>query len=606
MRFFAEIGDQLHSFVGLWGGEILELSANDPQGRRGRGGFRVGAVLFLLLLVIFSAAAGTYYWYSVYYPNHDRTEPDLHNMKKPVFYEGAIWKEEALGSKESLKLPLSLVQDKIDPTLLYEASSDSVIITTKDKVVRLKTNNITGLVNEKPFTLRFPVEKSGDSVYIPIDSLREYYALDIRESEDTGIVMIYKAGDTIQWGTVQGAGRKRTDTVPMRKSIGIKFPIVADLEPKEQVAILSDQDGWYNVQRKNGIAGYVKKDSIVLDHVETVPVPKPSTTFVPWKPLGGKVNLTWEQVVTKNPNTAQIAPMPGLNVISPTWFKLMDGEGNIKNMADAAYVKWAQTNNLQVWALFDNNFDPKITTEALATYDKRLKMIKQLLSFAQAYKLQGINIDFENVNLKDKANLTQFVREMTPFLHEQGLVVSIDVTVKSSSENWSMFYDRQALSETVDYMMVMAYDEYWASSPTAGSVSSLPWVEKSIVQIMKEDKVPSSKLILGVPYYTRIWTEQTKDGKTSVTSRAVFMDTAWGIVKDKNLTPVFLPDIGQNYVEYKDGETLNKIWLEDEVSMKARIELVKKYDLAGVGSWRRGYEVPAIWELIKKTLETRP
>lgn len=583
----------------------MELTANDKPQRPKRSGFRLWAFMFLFLIALISAA-GTYYWFSVYYPNQEHVSPDLNNMKKPIFYQGAIWKEEALGSKENLKLPLSLVQDKVDSTLLYEATSESVIITTKDKVVRLKTNNLTGMMNEKAFTLRFPVEKAESRIYLPIDSLREYYGLDIRESEETGVVMIYQAGDTIQWGNVQASGRKSGQIIPMRQSVGIKFPIVADLQPQEQVVILSEQDNWYHVQRKNGITGYVQKKSVALDHIETVPLSKQATAFVPWKPLGGKVNLTWEQVVTKNPNTAQIAPMPGLNVISPTWFHLMDGEGNIKNQADAAYVKWAQANNLQVWALFDNNFDPKITTEALATYDKRLKMIKQLLSFAQLYKLQGINIDFENVNLKDKANLTQFVREMTPMLHEQGLVVSIDVTVKSTSENWSMFYDRQALSETVDYMMVMAYDEHWASSPIAGSVSSLPWVEKSIVQIMKEDKVPASKLILGVPYYTRIWTEQTKDGKTSVTSRAVFMDTANATVKDKNLTPVFLPEIGQQYVEYKDGDSLIKIWLEDEVSMKARIELVKKYDLAGVGSWRRGYEVPAIWDLIKKTLEAKP
>jgi spore germination protein YaaH len=155
-------------------------------------------------------------------------------------------------------------------------------------------------------------------------------------------------------------------------------------------------------------------------------------------------------------------------------------------------------------------------------------------------------------------------------------------------------------------MMVMAYDEHWASSPVAGSVSSLPWVEKSIVQIMKEDKVPPDKLVLSVPFYTRIWTEQVKDGKTSVTSRAVFMDTARKLVKEKNLTPVFLPEIGQYYVEYKDGDQLIKVWLEDEVSMKARVELVRKYNLAGVASWRRGYEVPEIWDVIKKTLEAKP
>ncbi|WP_246066917.1 glycosyl hydrolase family 18 protein [Paenibacillus koleovorans] len=585
----------------------MELTATEMRRVRPprRGAFRFW-IIFSLLLLVAASAGGTYYWFSVYYPSSERAEPDLEGKKKPIYFEGAIWKEEALGTKEGLKLPLSLIRDKIDPTLLYEAASDSVIITTKDKVIQLKTNMLTGMLNDKPITLRFPVEKSSGSVFLPIESLRTYYGLDIRESEESGIVMVYRVGQTIQWATVSLPNAKPGKTVALRKSAGIKFPIVADLQPEEQVSILYELDEWYLIQRKNGITGYVQKKHLAVGGTESIPTPKQDPPFVPWKPAGGKINMTWEHVTTKNPNTAQIGPMPGLNVISPTWFHLLDGEGNIKNYADAAYVKWAQSNNYQVWALFDNNFDPAITTEALSTHERRLKMIKQLLSFAQMYKLQGINIDFENVNLKDKANLTQFIREMAPLLHEQGLVLSMDVTVKSSSENWSMFYDRQALNESLDYMMVMAYDEHYAASPVAGSVSSLTWVEKSIVQIMKEDKVPPSKLVLGIPFYTRIWTEQMKDGKPTVSSRAVFMETAWNAAKDKKLTPVFLPEIGQNYVEYKEGEALNKIWLEDEVSVKARIELVKKYDLAGVASWRRGYEAPAIWDLIQTTLESKP
>ncbi len=266
-------------------------------------------------------------------------------------------------------------------------------------------------------------------------------------------------------------------------------------------------------------------------------------------------------------------------------------------------MKWAHDNQLQVWALFSNSFDPKITTEALSSYDKRMKMTKQLLGFAQSYGLQGFNIDFENVNVKDKANLVQLMREMTPLLHEQGLTVSMDVTPKSNSGMWSLFYDRKALAQTVDYMMVMAYDEHWGSSPVAGSVASLPWVEKSVSQIIAQDAVPPSKIILGVPFYTRIWTEEPKEGKTAVTSKAVFMETAAKLINEKQLTPVFQENVKQNYVEYQEeGKTL-KIWLEDSRSMKSRIELVNKLNLAGVGSWRRGYELPEIWPVIKDALE---
>ncbi|PYI51667.1 glycosyl hydrolase [Paenibacillus flagellatus] len=574
-----------------------------PERRKKRS--RIVTRSFGLLLAVAIAGLFTYYWFENYYPNGERVQPDFGGLAKPVFYRGEMLKEEATGENDALKLPLAFMKEKVDPTIFHETATDSVIITTQDKVLRMKTNALTATVNEKPLTLKFPIVKKGDHVYLPIDPVKQLYGMDIRESEETGVVIVHLQGDTVQWGRANGGAKERP--VAMRREPSIKSPIVADLQPDEEIMLWPEKDTeeWYYAQSKAGIVGYVRKKDVAVDRVETIPPLVDPEPFVPWKPTGGKINMTWEHVTTKNPDTSKIGPMPGLNVISPTWFHLADGEGNLKNLADASYVKWAQSQGYQVWALFSNGFDPKVTTQALATYDKRMKMIKQLLAFAQLYKLQGINIDFENVDLKDKAKLTQFVREMTPLLHEQNLVVSIDVTTKSTSENWSMFYDRTALAQTVDYMMVMAYDEHWASSPVAGSVASLPWVEKSIVQMMKEDRVPASKLVLGVPYYTRIWTEQTKNGKKEVSSRAVFMETVVKLIKDKGLKPTYSAESGQNYVEYTEDGKLMKIWIEDETSIKARIELVHKYDLAGVASWRRGYETPNIWELVKQTLEKR-
>ena len=342
----------------------------------------------------------------------------------------------------------------------------------------------------------------------------------------------------------------------------------------------------------------------MLDRLEIKENLRDDKPFVPWKPTGEKINLTWEHVLkpSGNPDLSQIGKMPGLNVISPTWFHLENGNGDIKNYASSAYAEWAHERGYQVWALFSNSFDPEITSQALASYDTRIHMIKQLLGFAEMYELDGINIDFENVYLEDKDRLTQFVRELTPFMHEQGLVVSIDVTIRGGSPMWSLFYDRKELGKIVDYMIVMTYDEHWASSPKAGSVASLPWTEKGIVDIMEEDHVPASKLLLGVPYYTRIWTEEYVDGKKKVTSEARGMEYIQNLITEKNLIPVFLEDVGQHYVEYKEDGKTKKIWIEDSVSMRSRIELVKKYDLAGVASWRRGFESPDIWETIQETL----
>lgn len=563
-------------------------------------------IKFVFFMALFGGVA--YYAYQFTQrevPNTEYVGIAHYNQDKPIFYQGELFTVSASGKKEQLMLPLEFLRTHIDPNIIYEKSSESVIVTTDQKVVRLRTQGLTSTINEKPFKLSFPIEVREDNVYIPIAPILDLYDLDIREDNQTGIVSVAQAGEPLQWGKIQM--KDKEETIPLRTGPSIQEPILGDLSREDDVVIWDEDNGWYQVQALNGLTGYVQKSQVRLEQIETVPKKKdPVKPHVPWKPTGGKINMTWEHVTNKNPDTSKIDPMPGLNVISPTWFHLKDGEGNLANNADRSYVQWAHQQNLQVWALVDNGFDPDRTHEALSTYDRRMNMIKQLLSFAQMYNLQGINIDFEDVYLKDKQNVVQFVREFTPLAHEQGLVVSIDVTAKSSSERWSMFLDRKALAETVDYMMLMGYDEHWGSSPVAGSVASLPWVENSLVRILEEDDVPPSKLVLGVPTYTREWTEEQVDGKTKVSSRAIFMSRQERTIREQNLTPVFLEDVGQNYVEYKDGNATKKIWMEDAVSMKLRVELVKKYDLAGIASWRRGYESPDIWTVIEETLNQRP
>lgn len=564
--------------------------------------FRWRWVLFsFLLILLLLLGAVVYMNWLRNLPNETHIKKDFGGLEKPIFYQGQMLKLPAIGEKEELKLPFEIIQSIIDPAIFYESKTNSVIITTQDKVIRLKTSQLTGVINEKPFTLHFPVEVNKDTVYLPIEPLRDYYRVNTRESSETGAILLHKEGDVVQWGKVMQDSKDNAKTYALRSDPTTNAPIYLDLKQNEAIMLWDEKDGWYRAQSQNGIIGYIFKSEVILDHVEVIPKLDVKANYVPWHPLGGKINLTWQQVYTKNPDTSKLPTMPGLNVISPQWFHLMDGQGNLKNLADAKFVEWAHTQGLQLWALFSNGFEQKQTTQALSTYDNRMNMIKQLVSFAQMYQLDGINIDFENVALKDKANMVQFVRELSPFLHEQGLVVSIDVTVKGGSDVYSKFMDRRAMNDSIDYMMVMAYDEHWSTSPIAGSVSSLPWVEEGITRIIEEDGVPASKIVMGIPFYTRIWTEQNK-----VTSKAVSMEVVQNLIREKKLKPAFDQATGQNYVEYTEANKKIRIWIEDAQSIASRVDLAKKLDLAGVASWSRSFETPDIWTTIQDGLEKRP
>ncbi|RJE82635.1 glycosyl hydrolase [Paenibacillus sp. 1011MAR3C5] len=558
-----------------------------------------------MLVLFFAAAIITFGWfgYMKFIPSNEQQAPS-YSSANPIVVSGKDTGYGAIIDDGGVKLPLPLLETLLgeDKPIHYEEETKTLVMTTADKVLRLKTDALTGIMNQSDYKLTIAAEVVDNTVYIPTEPLEELFGIHAEHDETSSIITIVREADVIQL-----AEAAPKDGAAIRVAPSIREPYLFKLAQGDTVRIWEEADGWMLVQNTAGHVGYMNKKDLRLTKIDQIPEREKPKAFIPWKVMGSKINLTWEAVYNRKTDTSKIGDMPGVNVVSPTWFELKDGKGTIEGKADPAYVKWAHNRGYQVWGLFSNGFEPKQTTEALSTVETRFSMIQQLLAFAEIYNLQGINIDFENVYTKDKENLVQFVKEMTPLLHEQGLVVSIDVTPKSNSEMWSVFLDRPALGKVVDYMMVMAYDEHWASSPKAGSVASLPWVEKSITRILEEDGVPASKLILSMPLYTRIWTEQKDEsGAVKVSSKAVGMETVKTIISEKKLKPVLDEAAGQNYVEYQEDGALKRIWIEDELSMKSRVEIARKYDLAGVATWQRAFQTPSIWGAINEALTKMP
>jgi hypothetical protein len=566
-----------------------------------------GFILSLLItFIIFSVIAAVWYVLKPL-PNDERVSPLPEGIDLPIAYQGKWVEASAMVIDEHVYLPLNVVNQWVDPDLVWDEDSTSVILTSPGKVIQMETEQLTAYVNDQPAPLRFPVEIQDQEVYLPMEPLAGWLGLSVSLLMDKQMVLIEQDSDVLVWGELNELedGEQKQHTI--RYAPGIQSPIVADAKVGEQLKIFGEKEGWYVVQKASGEIGYVDKNDVTFKHTEVVQIKQEDQRpFLAWRPVGGKIHMTWEYVHRKTPSPGKIGNLPSLNVVSPTWFELLDGEGNIRSKADLSYVRWAHKQGIQVWGLFSNGFDPDRTHEVLSTYTNREKMTKQLLAYAEMYELDGINIDFENVYLKDKAALVQWVREMTPLLHDQGLVVSMDITTKSLSENWSLFYDRPALAEVVDYLVLMAYDEHWASSPKAGSVASLQWVERGVRQLIKEEGVSPSKIILGVPFYTRQWSEQIIEGETKVTSKAISMDKAEQLMREKGLEKVFLDEQGQHFVSWQDQDITYKIWFEDETSMKQRVDLVHKYRLAGLASWRRGFEKDGMLPFILEELKQRP
>ena len=207
--------------------------------------------------------------------------------------------------------------------------------------------------------------------------------------------------------------------------------------------------------------------------------------------------------------------------------------------------------------------------------------------------IDGINVDFEKISKDCGVHYIQFIRELSVKCRQNGIVLSVDNYVP---KGYNQQYNRKEQGVMADYVIIMGYDEHYVGSEEAGSVASLPWVEKGIQDTIAE--VPAQRVINAVPFYTRLW--KTEAG--SLSSEAIGMDTAQEVVNTNNAQVYWDSDVSQNYGSFeKDGCTY-QIWIEDSQSIAAKVQLVQKYNLAGVAAWKLGFENSSIWQVITGNL----
>ena len=307
----------------------------------------------------------------------------------------------------------------------------------------------------------------------------------------------------------------------------------------------------------------------------------------------------------------------GTSIMSPSWFELTTSGLKVSPKLSHDYVNSYKEKGYRVWPLITNQFDPDMTSKILANESMWERYKQGLINYATEYGYDGYNFDFENVHYKDKAQLTKFVDFLAKGLRTYNIHSSIDVTGYSNSENWSLVYDRKAYADAVDYVVLMAYDETWASSVTAGPVASYPWVRKHTEQMLSE--VPASKLVLGIPFYMREWSVPVKGSwegkaksKTLAMTKALDLEREYrdALRWDDRLKGNYLTLTNKNgvygiYDEKKPYEgTLTKIWFEDPQSLSYKVGLVKEFQLAGVAAWRKGFEASDVWPVLSFALDS--
>lgn len=479
-----------------------------------------------------------------------------------------------------------------DKYLYYEKQYNKYITTTSTKVASITVGEYKIEVNGVSIPIAGTVIEKNGTVYLPFSEMKDIYNVDVQNIEETNIVLI----DSLD--------REQTKA-EVTKNLSIKLKAktlsrtLEKIKKGDQVVVISKlQSGWSKVRTVDGIIGYVKTDKL---QNET----KVRENMEEEKQISGeKISIVWDYY-----SESRVAPtrtgttIKGVNVVAPSFFVLKKlGNGEIIDKAQDAgkkYIEWAKGNNYKVWAMFSNDSMIETTSEILNDYKTRQQTIENIVNLAVKYGVDGINLDFENIYKEDKDMFTRFVVELYPRLKDLGMTLTVDVTAPDGGDNWSLCYDRDALADNADYLVFMAYDQNNANSIKAGTVAGYGWVKANVNKFLGQEAVSNEKLILAIPFYTRVWTENS-NGEL-IKSSIVNMKDVNTLIAGKGET-TWDTTTRQNYIEYKQGNNTCKIWIEDLASIREKLGIVGEKGLAGVAFWAKDRESEEVWNLVNEII----
>lgn len=488
-------------------------------------------------------------------------------------------------------LPYSLLTKELGGRFYWDKESQKMLYTTATDTLEIKpedtTYTIAGQKQQQDYVI---VKEIGEKFYIAFDFVKQYMPIQGEVYENPNrLVVSYKWGDM---NTV--CVSKDTE---VRYQGGIKSPILSEVKKGDTMILLEEMENWSRVMTIDGIDGYVEKKDLKKPEITELSYTGEYQENYQSLTREHKINLAWHQVTSEAANATlgqAIQNMTGVNVISPTWFSIIANEGRISSLASVDYVKEAHSRGMEVWGLIDNFNSSVSTLETLSSRSSREHIIQKLLEEAKRVGLDGINVDFEALTEEEAPHFIQFLRELSVMCRANNLVLSVDNPVPK----FTGFYNRKEQGIIADYVIIMGYDEHTKGSEKAGSVASLPFVKEGIEKTLRE--VPKEKVINGIPFYTRLWTEANNG---TLSSEVMSMDEASQYVQDNQIEVYWQKETGQNYGELLTDNGTQKIWLEDEQSMKEKLDLMKKYKLAGVASWKLGFERADVWKIISEYLQ---
>lgn len=252
-------------------------------------------------------------------------------------------------------------------------------------------------------------------------------------------------------------------------------------------------------------------------------------------------------------------------------------------------------------------------SQAAMTEETREKAAKSAAALVAAHKLDGIDIDWEYpcfalagiaADMRDKENFTLFLAKLRQELDALGSGRMLTIAAGGDTY-FTLHTDMAQAQEYLDYVQLMTYDLQGGFVKVTGHHASLypgttnlfdVCVDKAVKAFL-EAGVPAEKLIVGVPFYARLWKE-VKGGGDGLGREAGtvgmggpgYRELAQDYI-DKNGYKRYWDDAGKApylfngdcFISYDDGE-----------SLRIKADYVREKGLGGIMFWEYGCDPEGI------------
>ena len=484
---------------------------------------------------------------------------------------------------------LTFLKSNLDDGYVYDASAGILRYTTDSEVISVNKGEsvYTAGRNSTDMGLTIISEQNG-AVYLSLDFVKLFTDVDYQLTEGTpNRVVIEEKGYDKTVATIK-------KDMALRQFGGPKSKILKDSEKGEQVTIVETYGKWVRVLTSDGVLGCLKAKYLTDKKEETVEARLEERQYNHIL-MDETVILGWHQVSSEAGNASldeAIDATKGLNVISPTWFRLADNNGGISSIASMDYVTKCHNKGIQVWGLVSNFENDSVSSSTvLNNTASRDNLINHIVAKAVAYDLDGVNIDFELLDESSKDGFIEFIRELSLKCKNNDLILSVDNYVPSE---YHSFYNYEEQGKYADYVVIMGYDEHYAGDDEAGSTASIGFVTKGVEDMLSF--VSPEQIVLGMPFYTRIW---VTDGD-NLTCSTIYMSKISDYLEKHNATSTWLEDQGQYYAQFEENGKTYQIWIEDAESLAKKLQVMQTNKLAGAAFWKLTLENDSIWDVVSQ------